>query len=105
MRQLSLRPSSAGQAPVRRALAPLAELVKHIKRRKAQAERRMNTADRRGWNNRASFEQGYMTALRELLSEVARRETEGARAANAEVSDRRAHGNENTTGANGGSLH
>jgi site-specific DNA-methyltransferase (adenine-specific) len=24
---------------------------------------------------------------------------------NAEVSDRRAHGNENTTGANGGSLH
>ena len=28
-----------------------------------------------------------------------------AKSANAEVSDRRAHGNENTTGANGGSLH
>jgi hypothetical protein len=28
-----------------------------------------------------------------------------AEGSNAEVSDRRAHGNENTTGANGGSLH
>ena len=42
----------------------------------------------------------FMTALEKLRDELLKRKS-----SNTEVSDRRTHGNDNTTGANGGSLH